>query len=220
MLAALQTEGAVTEPKNPQIAKIGGPQEVRDAAAKLGSPNKTSTYTQATLSSGVQIIAKAGGLSAPPWQFVSAVLGKVPLRVATFWMGAKIYSRPGRTKPDCWPTAIKSLSPGAVQVVTTGIWEGTTIRLSGTSQRDALRENTRCEPREDRRLHRRGQPAHHLLRYESGRSHLSCRQTHLLEFTERPWRPVLRCRERRSAQERHRAAYGKDRTFKSPYSGT
>jgi len=137
VLAALQTEGAVTDPNNPQIARIGGPQEVRDAAAKLGSPNKASTFTQATLSSGVQIIAKAGGLSAPPWQFVSAVLGKVPLRVATFWMGAKIYSKPGRTKPDCWPTAIKSLSPGAVQVVTTGIWEGTTIGLSGTSQRNA-----------------------------------------------------------------------------------
>ncbi|ADV82736.1 deoxyribonuclease II [Terriglobus saanensis] len=137
VLAALQTEGAVTDPSNPQIAKIGGPQEAKDAAAKLGSPNTTSTFTQATLSSGVQVIAKAGGLAAPPWQFVSAVLGKVPLRVATFWQGALIYSTPGRTKPDCWPTALQSLSPGTVQIVKTGIWDGTTIGLTGTSQKDA-----------------------------------------------------------------------------------
>jgi hypothetical protein len=136
VLAALQTEGAVTDPSNLQIAKIGGPQEVRDAATKLGSPNAVATFTQQTLSTGVRIIAKAGGLTAPPWQFVSAVLGKVPLRIATFWQGALIYSTPGRTQPDCWPAALHSVSPGAVQIVTTGIWDGKTIGLTGTSQKD------------------------------------------------------------------------------------
>ncbi len=141
VLQALQTEGAVTDPANPQIAKIGGPQEVKDAAAKLGSSNKTSTFTQTALSSGVKVIAKAGGLAAPPWQFVSAVLGKVPLRVASFWQLDVINSTPGRTQPDCWPDAVKSTSPGAVQIALTGIWNGTTIGLSGTAQKSASGKN-------------------------------------------------------------------------------
>ena len=94
VLAALQTEGAVTDPKNLQIVKARGPQDVQDAVAKLGSPNTKATFAIESLSSGVKVVAKSGGLAAPPWQFASAVLGKVPLRVATFWAGDLIYSTP------------------------------------------------------------------------------------------------------------------------------
>jgi hypothetical protein len=134
VIQALQTEGAVTDPKNAQIAKIGGPQDLVDAASKLGSPNTASTFTQAALSSGVKVIAKAGGLSAPPWQFVSAVLGAVPLRVANFWQGDLIYSTAGDAQPACWPPALKSLTPAAVQVALTGTWDGATIGLTGEPQ--------------------------------------------------------------------------------------
>jgi hypothetical protein len=137
VLTALQTEGAVTDPSNPQIVRSGGPPDVQDAVAKLGKPNPNSTFTQATLSSGVRIIAKGGGLAAPPWQIVSAVLGRVPLRVATFWQRDLIYSTPGRTQPGCWPAVLKPLSPGAVQIALTGTWDGRMIGLTGTPQRGA-----------------------------------------------------------------------------------
>ena len=135
VLTALQVEGAVTDPSNPQIVRSGGPQDVQDAVAKLGKANLAVTFTQTTLSTGVRIIAKSGGLSAPPWQIVSAVLGKVPLRVATFWQRDLIYSTPGRTQPGCWPSILKSVSPGPVEIALTGTWEGKTIGLTGTPQR-------------------------------------------------------------------------------------
>jgi hypothetical protein len=135
VLAALETEGAVTDPANPQVVRSGGPQDIQSAVAKLGRPNPTATFTETTLSSGVKIIAKAGGLAAPPWQIVSAVLGKVPLRVATFWLGDLIYSTPGRTQPDCWPAPLKSISPGPVEIALTGSWDGTMIGLTGSQQR-------------------------------------------------------------------------------------
>ena len=137
LLAALQTEGVVTDLSNMQIVRSGGPQEIQTAAAKLGTTNTAASFTETTLSSGVKVIAKAGGLAAPPWQMVSAVLGKVPLRVASFWEGDLIYSTPGKTKPDCWPTALQPMSPGAVQIALTGKWDGTTIGLTGSQQKSA-----------------------------------------------------------------------------------
>lgn len=137
VLAALQTEGAVTDPSNPQVVRSGGPQDIQTAVAKLGTTNTTAVFTEATLSAGVKVIAKAGGLAAPPWQMVSAVLGKVPLRVASFWEGDLIYSTPGKTKPDCWPAALNSVSPGAVQIALTGKWDGTTFGLTGSQQKSS-----------------------------------------------------------------------------------
>lgn len=137
VLAALQTEGAVTDPKNLQIKRTGGPQEVQDAVARLGSPNAKAAFAVETLTSGVKVIAKSGGLAAPPWQFASAVLGRVPLRVATFWAGDLIYSTPGLTQPDCWPAILKPVSPGAIQIALTGGWNGMAIGLTGSPQTSA-----------------------------------------------------------------------------------
>jgi len=131
-LEALSTEGAVTDTANPQIVNNGGPSEVVDAVSKLGKANSTATYSNQTLSSGVQLIAKAGGLSVPPWQLVSALLDRAPLRVANFWEGTNlIYSTPGKSKPTCWDKTLGP--PGAVQIVTTGTWNGKDIGLSGTA---------------------------------------------------------------------------------------
>jgi hypothetical protein len=134
VLAALQTEGAVTDPSNPQVVRTQGPPEVDDAVARLGKPNRAATFTDTTLSSGVRIIAKAGGLAAPPWQIISAVLGRVPLRIATFWQGDLIFSTPGRTQPDCWPPPLKPFNPGPVEIAVTGTWNGKVMGLTGTPQ--------------------------------------------------------------------------------------
>lgn len=133
VLAALAEEGAVTDTNTSQIVKSGGPQDVQEAVGKLGGANSDSSFEQYTLSSGVQLIAKSGGLFAPPWQLVSSVLGGVPLRVATFWQGTLIYSSTEATPVTCWPEALNGLEkPGSVSIALTGTWDGTTIGLSGT----------------------------------------------------------------------------------------
>lgn len=135
VLAALQQEGAVTAASTPQIMNSGGPQEVIDAVSKLGSPNTKPSFTDDTLSVGVRVIAKAGGLGVPPWQMVSAVLGKTPLRVASFWNGTLINTTTDKTLVSCWSGALGP--PGAVEIATTGTWEGTPIGLAGTGQQDS-----------------------------------------------------------------------------------
>jgi hypothetical protein len=133
VLAALAQEGAVTDTSTPQIIKTGGPQEVIDAVAKVGSANNDATLESYTLSSGVKVLAKAGGLTAPPWQLVSAALGGVPLRVASYWTGAEIYSTTAQTKVSCLPAGMGT--PAAVQIATTGTWDGNTpIGLTGSTQ--------------------------------------------------------------------------------------
>jgi hypothetical protein len=133
VLAALAQEGAVTDKNTPQIVKTGGPQEVLDAVAKLGSANGNATLESYTLSSGVKVLAKAGGLTAPPWQLVSAALGGVPLRVASFWTGTEIHSTTAQTKVSCLPAGMGT--PAAVQIATTGTWDGSApIGLTGSAQ--------------------------------------------------------------------------------------
>jgi Deoxyribonuclease II len=136
VLAALAEEGAVTDTSLAQIVNTGGPQEVKDAVSKLGAANATATFTNNTLSSGVRIIAKAGGLNVPPWQMVSALLNKASLRVANYWQGTLIYSTAGKSTPTCWSPNLNA--PGAVKVATTGIWGNTTIGLSGTAPTGSL----------------------------------------------------------------------------------
>jgi hypothetical protein len=135
VLAALKEEGAVTDTGNLQIVKTGGPQEVLDAVSALGQPNNAATFTSVALSSGVKVIAKAGGLGAPPWQMVSALLGGAPLRVANYWEGTLIHSTTGDSTPSCWAEGLGK--PGAVEIAKTGIWDQTTIGLTGSVQKDS-----------------------------------------------------------------------------------
>jgi Deoxyribonuclease II len=132
VLQALYEEGAVTDKGNLQIVRTGGPQEVLDAVSKLGNPNATATYTSAKLSSGVTLIAKAGGLGVPPWQLVSGLLGGAPLLVANFWQDQVIHSTTADTPVSCWPPPAEGLSkPGPVVIAETGNWGGTKIGLTG-----------------------------------------------------------------------------------------
>jgi hypothetical protein len=82
-----------------------------------------------TLSTGVQVIAKPSDMSVPPWQMVSSALGGVSLRTATWWMSPAIYSTTGDEIPDCWDESLDG--PGAVEIATTGQWEGTVFSLKG-----------------------------------------------------------------------------------------
>jgi hypothetical protein len=61
---------------------------------------------------------------------VSARLGGLDLRVASWWAAPKIYSTVNGQTPDCWDSGVVG-TPGAVEIATTGIWNGTEIGLQG-----------------------------------------------------------------------------------------
>ena len=81
------------------------------------------------LSSGVELISKPSKLAVPPWQMVSAILGGIPLRTATWWATPPIYSTTASTTIGCWDSSLKS--PGPVEIATTGHWSGQEFGLKG-----------------------------------------------------------------------------------------
>src|SRR5262249_35105078 len=89
-------------------------------------------FTRDTLSTGVQLIMKPSNLNVPPWQMVSAVLGRVPLRVATKWELSKIPDTDQQTTIGCWNTALLGEPKGlAVKNATEGRWNGKQFGLQG-----------------------------------------------------------------------------------------
>jgi hypothetical protein len=60
---------------------------------------------------------------------VSATLGGVSLRTATWWANPKIPTTTSSTKVKCWSTSLSK--PGAVQIATTGEWDDKEIGLMG-----------------------------------------------------------------------------------------
>jgi hypothetical protein len=60
---------------------------------------------------------------------VSAQLGGLDLRVASWWANPKIDSTKKGETPACWDSALGI--PGAVEIATSGIWEGTSLGLEG-----------------------------------------------------------------------------------------
>jgi Deoxyribonuclease II len=131
VLKALQNASIVTDPTNPQIVNNGGPSDVQALVNAFGKKSTSTTFITTTLSSGVQLISKPSKLNVPPWQMVSAILGGVDLRAATWWASPPIPTTTASTPIKCWD---KSLSkPGAVQIATTGNWNGKTIGLKGIS---------------------------------------------------------------------------------------
>lgn len=129
VLAALANASVVTDPSNPQIVRNGGPADVQALVAALGKKSSSVSYTNDVLSTGVRVISKPSKLHVPPWQMVSAVLGGIPLRTATWWANPKIYSTTSSTTIDCWDDSLGS--PGAVEIATTGQWSGKEIGLKG-----------------------------------------------------------------------------------------
>ena len=131
VLTALQNASVLTDPNNAQLVNNGGPADVQALVSSLGTPSNSQTYTTAPLSSGVELISKPSDLNVPPWQMVSALLGGVSLRVASWWSTSKIPTTTASTTVSCWNSTL--VSPGAVAIATSGQWQGTTFGLKGGS---------------------------------------------------------------------------------------
>lgn len=129
VLNGLQNASVVTDPKNPQIVKNGGPEDVQALVGALGVKSKAKEVVREKLSSGVELISKPSNLNVPPWQMVSALLDGVSLRTATWWATPPIPTTTSSSKVGCWSDALGK--PGAVDIATTGEWDGKTIGLKG-----------------------------------------------------------------------------------------
>jgi hypothetical protein len=129
VLHALENASVVTDPNNPQIVHNGGPELIQAEVKMLGVKVKSTDFMNETLSSGVELISKPSRLDVPPWQMVSAILGGTSLRTATWWMKPAIRSTTADTAISCWSDTLGK--PGAVEIATTGEWDGTTIGLTG-----------------------------------------------------------------------------------------
>src|SRR5260370_5915924 len=66
VLSALQNASVVTDPKNPQIVKNGGPADVQKLVEKLGTKSTGKAFTKDVLSTGVELISKPSNLNVPP----------------------------------------------------------------------------------------------------------------------------------------------------------
>ena len=133
-LWALTNASVVTDPSNPQIVKNGGPADVQALVNGLGTQSHSRTPTNVTLSTGVKLISKPSALHVPPWQIVSAELGGVALRTATWWASPKINSTTASTNIGCWDSSLGTAGP--VQIATTGRWGATMFGLKGGSGPD------------------------------------------------------------------------------------
>ncbi len=129
VMRALSNASVVTDPSNLQIVKSGGPADIQAIAKTLGKKSSGKTSTKDVLSTGVVLISKPSNLNVPPWQLVSAILGGIPLRTATWWASPKIDSTTTSSTITCWDNSVGQ--PGDVEVATTGQWSGTTFALVG-----------------------------------------------------------------------------------------
>jgi hypothetical protein len=129
VLNGLANASVATAPANPQIVNVTGPADLKALANALGVVSKSTAVTKQTLSSGVTFISKPSGLPVPPWQLVSSQLGGAPLRVACFWASPAINSTTAATPLACWAASLGK--PGAVQIATSGVWQGKAIGLTG-----------------------------------------------------------------------------------------
>ncbi|MFC7332698.1 deoxyribonuclease II family protein [Rhodocista pekingensis] len=128
VLKALANASVVTDPGNPQIVRNGGPADIQALVQSLGRTVAGTAVTDDRLSGGVRLISKPSALHVPPWQLVSATLGGVPLRVASWWAEPEIPSAPAGA-PACWADGLGT--PGAVEIATTGTWGQTVLGLKG-----------------------------------------------------------------------------------------
>jgi hypothetical protein len=129
VLLALQNASVVIDATNSQIVSNGGPPDVQKLVASLGTRSNSTTAMNVKLSSGAQLISKPSKLNVPPWQMVSAVLGGVSLRTATWWANPKIYTTTASTSIGCWDKSLAK--PGAVEIATKGHWAGKEFGLTG-----------------------------------------------------------------------------------------
>ncbi|HEY4354299.1 MAG TPA: deoxyribonuclease II family protein [Acidobacteriaceae bacterium] len=130
VLQGLANASVVTDPKNRQVVQNGGPQDVQSLVNSLGKKSKSEELVEGKLSTGVLFISKPSNLNVPPWQMISAQLGGVGLRTATFWGSPRIPTTTDNAVPDCWNEALGK--PGPVAIATTGSWKKVSFDLTGT----------------------------------------------------------------------------------------
>jgi Deoxyribonuclease II len=118
ILTGINNASVVTSTAHPEIVQNGGPAEVQTLVNELGKESKGTTVIKSRLSNGIQLISKPSRLAVPPWQMVSAELGGIPLRVASWWAEPFIYSTSADTPIACWPESLAK--PGPVAIATTG----------------------------------------------------------------------------------------------------
>ncbi len=128
VLRALRNSSVVTDPADEQLVSNGGPEDVQAIVRALGKKSSSKTATMSMLSSGVRLISKPSSLHVPPWQLVSSLLGKVPLRAATWWQSDDIPSTTTKSTITCWDSRLAA--PAAVQIATTGAWNKTPMKLT------------------------------------------------------------------------------------------
>jgi Deoxyribonuclease II len=129
VLGGLANASVVTDPANSQIVSNGGPEDIRQLVETLGKKSNNDKPSKETLSSGVELISKPSALHVPPWQMVSAMLGGVPLRTATWWAKPEIPTTTPSSEIGCWETSLGK--PGAVEIAISGQWAGKTFGLTG-----------------------------------------------------------------------------------------
>jgi len=132
VLKALANASVLTDPSKPQIVKNGGPAEIQALVEALGKESSSKVPTKDRLSSGIVLISKPSKLNVPPWQMVSAMLGGEPLRAATWWTKPEIPTTTASTVIGCWDASLGK--PGAVEIATSGTWNGKTIGLEGLAE--------------------------------------------------------------------------------------
>ena len=133
VLKALQKASVVTQRNPPpgnqsEIVKNGGPRDIQDLVQGLGPLSEDAAFSKETLSTGVQLISKPPLLHVPPWQMVSAVLGGVPLRVATWLTGPRQILDTDGTRPQCWDPTLGD--PAPVTNAERGQWTTGTRRIT------------------------------------------------------------------------------------------
>jgi hypothetical protein len=83
----------------------------------------------------VRFFSKPSNLNVAPWQMVSALLGGLPLRVASWWSYPCIYSTTADTPITCWDKSLGK--PGPVEIALTGKWGDSVLGLEGQPDFDA-----------------------------------------------------------------------------------
>jgi len=129
VLDALANASVVTNVADPTLVANGGPEAIASRVALLGRKSASAQATDVTLSTGVRLISKPSALHVPPWQLVSSILGGVDLRTATWWAKPAIASTSRDTPVGCWSPDLPA--PGAVEIATSGSWQGVRIGLKG-----------------------------------------------------------------------------------------
>ena len=127
VLLGMQNASVGTDPSQLQLVNNGGPEEIKALVTQLGTQSHSTAPMRVGLSSGVGLLSKPSRLQVPPWQLVSAAIGGIPLRTATFWNAPKIPTTTATTPVGCWDPALGTA--GAVEIALSGQWEGKALEL-------------------------------------------------------------------------------------------